>query len=101
MNSEYSLDFPADPSLKDDIQKIQMEITKLNKKFEKEIASWENKEHINTKKNLNAPTEKKSKKPFIVANPQSSNFLKKNLGNSITPKVFFLFFHNMKKKKGD
>ena len=91
MSSEYSNSFHVDPSLKDDIHKIQMEIIKLNKRFEKEIASCECKQPSQPKKQTNAPTEKKLKKPFIISNPQNINFPKKNLGFSITPKVLNLF----------
>lgn len=86
-----------DSSLKEDIHKIQIEINKLNDKFEKEISVCECKQPGQIKKKkANSPTEKKLKKPFIVSKPQNIMPTKKIFTSSITPKVLFFLKTNEK-----
>lgn len=88
VNLKYSSNYLQDASLKEDIMKIQEEITKLNKKFDNEpLNSNAIKVSKSQNKKTKIPTEKKCKKSFKISNLAKTETQKRLLNHSITPKV--------------
>jgi len=88
-NTQHSANSLQDSIIKDDIMKIQQEISKLNNKFENEMTSCQCKKLPPHQKKPNPPpTEKKEKKPFKIYNLSKTDSQNKLLNYSVTPKVW-------------